>query len=244
MLCGHRFTGRKSQWPLIWYNNNIYNVVLPPLLHCLLAKLKHVALYFHCKSLEPPGWGLGAPLLWEVFSHGGWLEVGHFDVGPHGRQWWLHHCRCGAHHLTLRMAELQPFASMFRLDDDTLEEDVMALMEAEDEAEHVAWLKNLGRYRCVEECKRERWRVLNVKSAWCVHLLCGRALSPSLSTSLTKFQLLLFIVISNLRHHHMHPKVMHAISTCVRVPALPGMFYQGGRPSFSPASFARVSLQG
>ena len=56
----------------------------------------------------------------------------------------------------MRMAELQPFASMFRLDDDTLEEDVMALMEAEDEAEHVAWLKNLGRYRCVEKCKRER----------------------------------------------------------------------------------------
>ena len=54
------------------------------------------------------------------------------------------------------LAYLQPFASMLRLDDDTLEEDVMALMEAEDEAARAAWLKNLGRYRCVEECKRER----------------------------------------------------------------------------------------
>ena len=31
------------------------------MLYCLLAKLKQVALYFHCKSLETPGWGLGAP---------------------------------------------------------------------------------------------------------------------------------------------------------------------------------------
>ena len=52
------------------------------------------------------------------------------------------------------------------------------------------------------------------------------------------------LYISNLCHYHMHPKVMHAIITCVRVPALPGIFYQGGRPLFSPASFARVSPQG
>ena len=52
------------------------------------------------------------------------------------------------------LAGLQPFSSMFRMDD-TLEADIVALFEAEDEAEGAAWLKNLGRYRCVE-CKRER----------------------------------------------------------------------------------------
>ena len=54
------------------------------------------------------------------------------------------------------------FTEMFSLDDndigldDNLEEDLMALVETEEEAERAAWLENnLGRYRCVE-CKRER----------------------------------------------------------------------------------------
>ena len=44
------------------FNGRQYNIIIYIMLYCLLAKLKHVALYFHCKSLETPGWGLGAPL--------------------------------------------------------------------------------------------------------------------------------------------------------------------------------------
>ena len=55
----------------------------------------------------------------------------------------------------IELAALQPFSLMFSLDDN-LEEDLMALVETEEEAERAAWLENnLGRYRCVE-CKRER----------------------------------------------------------------------------------------
>ena len=55
----------------------------------------------------------------------------------------------------IELADLQPFSLMFSLDDN-LEEDLMALVETEEEAERAAWLENnLGRYRCVE-CKRER----------------------------------------------------------------------------------------
>jgi hypothetical protein len=48
-----RMTGR--------FNGRQYNIIIYIMLYCLLAKLKQVALYFHCKSLETPGWGLGAP---------------------------------------------------------------------------------------------------------------------------------------------------------------------------------------
>ena len=55
----------------------------------------------------------------------------------------------------IELAALQPFSLMFSLDDN-LEEDLMAFVETEEEAERAAWLENnLGRYRCVE-CKRER----------------------------------------------------------------------------------------
>ena len=55
----------------------------------------------------------------------------------------------------IELAALQPFSLMFSLDDN-LEEDLMALVETEEEAERAAWLENnLGRYRCVE-CKTER----------------------------------------------------------------------------------------
>ena len=43
------------------FNGRQYNIIIYIMLYCLLAQLKQVALYFHCKSLEIPGWGLGAP---------------------------------------------------------------------------------------------------------------------------------------------------------------------------------------